>query len=78
MSYKIKLVLHPFSGMRIFFILLSINEPSDSLVKLPSEAPKNLKLLIINALDSSHAFGGSESLKSESFSEFNGIAEGNS
>jgi hypothetical protein len=34
-------------------VILSINEPSDSLVKLPSEAPKNLKLLIINALDSS-------------------------
>jgi hypothetical protein len=39
-----------------------------------SEA-KNLKLLIINALDSSLR---SESLKSESFSEFNGIPKGNS
>jgi hypothetical protein len=55
------MVIHHFSGMRIFFVILS-------------EA-KNLKLLIINALDSSLR---SESLKSESFSEFNGIAEGNS
>jgi hypothetical protein len=59
-------------------VILNINEPSYRLVKLPSEAPKNLKLLIINTLDSSRAFGGSESLKSESFSEFNGIAKGNS